>query len=154
MDGSGDQLALFDSSAVLPDGAPQRKYGRKKRGGYVPKFEVTDAIRQTNALLDQLLALREGLKPYEGRCVGCGKVIAAKAPNCNRRWCKAVWKCWSRDQRRVVREPRAGLRARVHRLTQEMDSALRARLRPRLEAGRAIEGARNRPRGVPISAST
>jgi hypothetical protein len=70
MEGTGDQLALFDSSTLLPGGEPQRKYGRTKRGGYVPKYEVTDAIRQTNALLDQLLAQREGLKPYEGRCVG------------------------------------------------------------------------------------
>ena len=104
MDGAGDQLALFDSALVLPNYEPGKKYGHKKRGGYVPKYEVTDAIRRTNELLDQLLAQREGLKPYEGRCTGCGKVISAKAPHCNRRWCKAVWKSWSRDQRRVVRE--------------------------------------------------
>ena len=103
MDATGDQLALFDWSAV-PGGEPARKYGRAKRGGYVPKFEVTDQIRQTNALLDRLLAQREGLKPYEGRCIGCGKVISNKAPHCNRRSCRAVWPCWSRDQRRVVRE--------------------------------------------------
>lgn len=104
MDGAGDQLALFESSAVLPKGEPERKWGRSKRGGYVPKYEVTDAIRETNARLDQIHADWGDLKPYEGRCVGCGKVISIKAPHCNRRWCKAVWKTWSRDQRRVVRE--------------------------------------------------
>ena len=81
-----------------------RKYGRKKRGGYVAKYEVTDAIRRTNEMLDRVHADFAGLQPYEGRCVGCGKVISSKAPHCNRRWCKAVWKTWSRDQRRVVRE--------------------------------------------------
>lgn len=104
MAGASGQLALFDSPLVLGKGEPRRYQGRKKRGGYIPTYEVTDAVRQTNELLDGLLAQREGLKPYEGRCVGCGKVISIKAPHCNRRWCKAVWKGWSRDQRRVVRE--------------------------------------------------
>jgi hypothetical protein len=104
MDGAGEQLALLESPAVLTAGEEKRYRGRKKRGGYVPKYEVTDAVRQTNALLDQLLAQREGLKQYEGRCVGCGKVISTKAPHCNRRWCSAVWKTWARDQRRVVYE--------------------------------------------------
>ena len=31
-------------------------------------------------------------------------VISSKAPNCGRRWCEAVFKNWSRDQRRVVAE--------------------------------------------------
>jgi hypothetical protein len=104
MDGAGDQLALFGWSTVPSEPEPVRRRGRRMRGGYVPRYEVTDAIKRTNALLDQLLAQREGLKPYEGRCVGCGKVISIKAPHCNRRWCSAVWKGWSRDQRRVVRE--------------------------------------------------
>ncbi len=103
MEGAGDQLALFAWSAV-PSKEPIGKYGRRKRGGYVPKYEETEQIRRSNAFLDQRLAQREGLKPYEGRCVGCGKVISIKAPHCNRRWCSAVWKGWSRDQRRVVRE--------------------------------------------------
>lgn len=103
MEGSSDQLALFDWSAV-PGNEPFRKYGRRKRGGYVLQYEETEQTRQTIALLDQLLAQREGLKQYEGRCVGCGRVISIKAPHCNRRSCKAVWPQWSRDQRRVVRE--------------------------------------------------
>jgi hypothetical protein len=104
MGGAGEQLALFDRSLVLAKGEPKRHRGRKKRGGYVAKFERTDAVRRADEVLDALLAQREGLKPYEGRCVGCGKVISVKAPHCNRRWCKPVWKTWSRDQRRVVRE--------------------------------------------------
>jgi hypothetical protein len=102
MDGAGEQLALFGFSTVHATQEPERR--RKGRGGYVSQYEITDQVRQTNALLDQLLAQREGLKPYEGRCHGCGKVISIKAPHCNRRWCSAVWKQWSRDQRRVVRE--------------------------------------------------
>jgi hypothetical protein len=31
-------------------------------------------------------------------------VISSKAPNCNRRWCLAVYLKWSRDQRRVTAE--------------------------------------------------
>jgi hypothetical protein len=31
-------------------------------------------------------------------------VISSKAPNCNRRWCSAVYLKWSRDQRRVTAE--------------------------------------------------
>ena len=104
MDSAGDQLVLFGWSAVPSEPEPVRRRGHRMRGGYVPKYEVTDAIERTNALLDQLLAQREGLKSYEGRCVGCGKIISIKAPHCNRRWCSAVWKGWSRDQRRVVRE--------------------------------------------------
>jgi hypothetical protein len=72
MEDSADRLALFDWSAVRGNG-PLSKYGRRKRGGYVPKFEVTDQIRNTNELLDQLLANRAGLTKYEGRCVGCGR---------------------------------------------------------------------------------
>ncbi len=104
MDGAGDQLALFDSPLVLPKGDLSRYQGRKKRGGYVAKYEVTPEILQANETLDRIHAEFEGLQPYEGRCMGCGKVISIKAPHCNRRWCKAVWKGWSRDQRRVVRE--------------------------------------------------
>ena len=47
---------------------------------------------------------RRGLKPFEGRCTGCGKVISSKAPNCGRRTCSAVYPKWSRDQRRVTAE--------------------------------------------------
>jgi hypothetical protein len=104
VDGAGDQLALFDSALDLPEYEPGKKYGQRKRGGYVPKYEVTDAIRQMGETLDRIHADFADLKPYEGRCPGCGKGISAKAPHCNRRWCKAVWKQWSRDQRRVVRE--------------------------------------------------
>jgi hypothetical protein len=59
---------------------------------------------KTNEVLDQLIARRRGLKPYEGRCLGCGKVISSKAPDCGRRWCSAVYVKWSRDQRRVTAE--------------------------------------------------
>jgi hypothetical protein len=55
-------------------------------------------------VLDRLLAQRRGLKPFEGRCTGCGKVISSKAPNCGRRTCSAVYPKWSRDQRRVTAE--------------------------------------------------
>jgi hypothetical protein len=54
--------------------------------------------------LTDSLRIGEGLKPYEGRCSGCGKVISSKAPNCNRRWCSAVYPKWSKDQRRVTAE--------------------------------------------------
>lgn len=73
-----------------------------RRKKYVPKYEGD--FTKTNALLDELLARRKGLKPYEGRCSGCGKVISIKAPNCGRRSCPAVFPQWSRDQRRVVSE--------------------------------------------------
>ena len=68
MDGASDQLALFDSALVLPEYEPGRKYGHKKRGGYVPKYEVTDAIRQMGEVLDRIHADFADLQPYEGRC--------------------------------------------------------------------------------------
>jgi len=74
----------------------------KRRSRYVPRYEGD--FSATNELLDGLLAQRQGLKPYEGRCTGCGKIISSKAPHCGRRSCPAYWKQWSRDQRRVVRE--------------------------------------------------
>jgi hypothetical protein len=92
--GSPGQLALFDSAKA--------SRGRKYRPTYY--HYPPEAIRQTIELLDQLAGARRGLKPYEGRCPGCGKVISSKAPNCNRRWCSAVYLKWSRDQRRVTAE--------------------------------------------------
>jgi hypothetical protein len=83
------QLALFDAPALRP-----------KR--YVPTY--AGDFSATHARLDAIHAQFRGLKPYEGRCHGCGKVISSKAPNCGRRWCEAVFKNWSRDQRRVVAE--------------------------------------------------
>jgi hypothetical protein len=78
----------------------------RKRKRYVPTYDhyPAEQIRRSHELLDKLHASLRGLKPYEGRCVGCGKVISSKAPNCGRRWCSAVFPSWSRDQRRVVRE--------------------------------------------------
>jgi hypothetical protein len=92
--GSPGQLALFESP----------KASRRRR--YRPTYDhySVEAIRRTNEVLDRLIAERRGLKPYEGRCPGCGKVISSKAPNCNRRWCSAVYPNWSKDQRRVTAE--------------------------------------------------
>jgi hypothetical protein len=59
---------------------------------------------ETHARIDAIRAKFRGLKPYQGLCPGCGKVISSKAPNCGRRSCPAVFKNWSRDQRRVVAE--------------------------------------------------
>lgn len=83
------QLALFASQSA-----------RKKR--YVPTY--AGDFSATHARLDAIRAEFRGLKPYEGRCHGCGKIISSKAPNCGRRSCPAVFKNWSRDQRRVVAE--------------------------------------------------
>jgi len=92
--GSPGQLALFESSK-----ASRRRRYRRTYDHYSP-----ETLRQTNEVLDRLGANRRGLKPYEGRCPGCGKVISSKAPNCNRRWCSAVYPKWSKDQRRVTAE--------------------------------------------------
>ena len=92
--GSPGQLKLFES--------PAASRGRKYRPTY--DHYSPEAIRRTNEVLDRLLAQRRELKPYEGRCPGCGKVISSKAPNCNRRRCSAVYLKWSRDQRRVTAE--------------------------------------------------
>ena len=73
---------------------------RKKR--YVPTY--AGDFSATRARLDAVRAKFRGLKPYEGLCHGCGKIISSKAPNCGRRSCSAVFKNWSRDQRRVVAE--------------------------------------------------
>ncbi|MGZ4302723.1 MAG: hypothetical protein ACXVRL_14115 [Gaiellaceae bacterium] len=83
------QLALFDAPTA-----------RRKR--YVPTY--AGDFSATHARLDAIRAQFRGLKPYEGRCHGCGKIISSKAPNCGRRSCPAVFKNWSRDQRRVVAE--------------------------------------------------
>ena len=83
--------------SLLPELAPTTKRRR-----YVKKF--AGDFSATHAVLDALLAAREGLKPYEGRCPGCGKVIASKAPHCGRRWCTAVFPQWGRDQRKVTAE--------------------------------------------------
>jgi hypothetical protein len=92
--GSPGQLALFQRT----------KAGRKRRYRATYDHHSPEALRHTNEVLDRLAAARRGLKPYEGRCLGCGKVISAKAPNCGRRWCPAVYPKWSRDQRRVTAE--------------------------------------------------
>jgi TolA-binding protein len=83
------QLALFSAPAA-----------KGKR--YVPTY--AGDFTATHAQLDAIRADFRGLKPYEGRCHGCGKIISSKAPNCGRRSCPAVFKNWSRDQRRVVAE--------------------------------------------------
>jgi hypothetical protein len=83
------QLALF----------PARVAQRRR---YVPTY--AGDWTETHARLDAIRAQFRGLKPYEGRCHGCGKIISSKAPNCGRRSCTAVFKQWSRDQRRVVGE--------------------------------------------------
>jgi hypothetical protein len=87
------QLALFEPA-------------KRRRQRYVPTYDHRSAetIRQTNQVLDGLVARRRGLKPYEGRCPGCGKVTSIKAPDCGRRGCTAVYPKWSRDQRRVIAE--------------------------------------------------
>lgn len=93
--GSPGQLALFEASQT-----------RRRRQRYVPTYDhySAEALRHTNEVLDGLLAQRRGLKLFEGRCTGCGKVISSKAPNCGRRTCSAVYSKWSRDQRRVTAE--------------------------------------------------
>jgi hypothetical protein len=83
------QLALFAAPA-------------SKRKRYVPTY--AGDFSATHARLDAIRAEFRGLKAYEGRCHGCGKIISIKAPNCGRRSCPAVFKNWSRDQRRVVAE--------------------------------------------------
>jgi len=91
--GSPGQLALFAASKTS-----RRRY-RPTYDHYSPA-----ALRHLDEVVDRLVAARRGLKPYEGRCPGCGKVISSKAPNCSRRWCEAVYPKWSRDQRRVTAE--------------------------------------------------
>ena len=72
----------------------------------VPTYDhySPEELRHADEVLDGLIAARRGLKPYEGRCPRCGRVISSKAPNCARRWCSAVYPKWSRDQRRVTAE--------------------------------------------------
>src|SRR2546423_10084811 len=88
------QLSLFAHNEQAP------------RPRYRPTYDrcSDEQIRHANEVLDGLLAQRQGLKPYEGRCPGCGKIISTQAPDCGRRWCTAVFVKWSRDQRRVVAE--------------------------------------------------
>jgi hypothetical protein len=64
--GSPAQLALFEAT---------RKRRRHQR--YVPTYDdySPDVLRHANEVLDRLLAERRGLKPFEGRCPGCGRVI-------------------------------------------------------------------------------
>src|SRR5690348_2572548 len=71
-----------------------------RRGRYVPTY--AGDYSETHARLDAIRAEFRGLRPYEGRCHGCGKIISSKAPHCGRRSCPAVFTQWSRDQRRVV----------------------------------------------------
>lgn len=89
------QLALFRAST-----RKRRRKHRVPRGSSYPP----EVIARTIAVLDGILAQRKGLKPFEGRCLGCGKVISAKARTCGRRTCPAVYPTWKRDQRAVVRE--------------------------------------------------
>jgi hypothetical protein len=93
--GSPAQLALFEATGT-----------RRRRQRYVPAYDhhSPEVISHANEVLDRLLAQRHGLKPYEGRCLGCGRAISSKAPNCGRRTCSAVYPKWSRDQRRVTAE--------------------------------------------------
>jgi hypothetical protein len=92
--GSPGQLALFEVAKARS----KRRY-RPTYDHYPP-----ETLRHTHEVLDGLIAARRGLRPFEGRCTGCGKVISSKAPNCGRRWCSAVYPKWSRDQRRVTAE--------------------------------------------------
>jgi hypothetical protein len=93
--GSPGQLALFEATRT-----------RRRRQRYAPTYDhyPAEALRHTNEVLDRLLVQRRGLKPYEGRCPGCGRVVSSKAPNCGRRTCSTVYPKWSRDQRRVTAE--------------------------------------------------
>jgi hypothetical protein len=90
----------------LPGQLPLFAIPRSKRKRYVPTYDhyPEEQIRRSHELLDALHASLRGLRPYEGRCPGCGKVSSIKAPNCGRRWCTAVFPGWARDQRRVVGE--------------------------------------------------
>jgi hypothetical protein len=88
------QLALFATPSK-----PKRKRRPPRGSSYPPGY-----FDHTIAVLDAMLAQRKGLKPFEGRCVGCGRVISAKARTCGRRTCPAVYPTWKRDQRAVVRE--------------------------------------------------
>jgi hypothetical protein len=88
------QLALFATPSK-----PKRKRRPPRGSSYPPGY-----FDHTIAVLDAILAQRKGLKPFEGRCIGCGKVISAKARTCGRRTCPAVYPTWKRDQRAVVRE--------------------------------------------------
>ncbi len=76
----------------------------RRRRRYVSTYDhySAEALRHANEVLDRLLAEQQGLKPFEGRCPGCGKVISSRAPNCGRGWCAAVYPKWSKDQRRVT----------------------------------------------------
>lgn len=88
------QLELFAASAKR-----KRKHRVPRGSSYPPGY-----FDHTIAVLDTIEAQRKGLKPFEGRCLGCGKVISAKARTCGRRTCPAVYPTWKRDQRAVVRE--------------------------------------------------
>jgi hypothetical protein len=88
------QLELFAASAKC-----KRKHRVPRGSGYPPGY-----FDHTIAVLDAIEAQRKGLKPFEGGCLGCGKVISAKARTCGRRTCPAVYPTWKRDQRAVVRE--------------------------------------------------
>src|SRR3990172_10313968 len=86
------QLELFSASA-------KRKHRVPRGSSYPPGY-----FDHTIAVLDAIEAQRKGLKPFEGRCLGCGKVISAKARTCGRRTCPAGHPTWKHDQPAVVRE--------------------------------------------------
>ena len=66
--GSPGQLALFEAKAT-----------RRRRRRYVPTYDhySAEALRHMDEVVGRLLAQRQGLKPFEGRCTGCGKVFAS-----------------------------------------------------------------------------
>jgi hypothetical protein len=88
------QLELFSAPAKR-----KRRHRVPRGSSYPPGY-----FNRTIEVLDAILAQRKGLRPFEGRCVGCGKVISAKARTCGKRTCPAVYPTWKRDQRAVVKE--------------------------------------------------
>ncbi len=54
----------------------------RRRRRYVSTYDhySAEALRHANEVLDRLLAEQQGLKPFEGRCPGCGKVISSRRP--------------------------------------------------------------------------
>jgi hypothetical protein len=86
----GDPDLAPDGATESTSEAAQKQPGKRcSQSGGLP-FTIQSSCR--------------GLKPSEGRCPVCGRVISDKAPHCGRRTCEAVYPIWKRDQRTVVRE--------------------------------------------------
>src|SRR5262245_4698024 len=96
--GSRSSRILDGQLELFADPPRRKRRPRVPRGtSYPPGY-----FDHTIAVLNAIEAQRKGLKPFEGRCLGCGKVISAKARTCGRRTCPAVYPTWKRDQRAVV----------------------------------------------------